>query len=93
MLLERRRSAAGKSLEGTMTGISRAVRNHELAAAYLERAASHHRLSAKHYQAGDHDKGAYDAYIAHACARHAMHLSDEAARLHVEEYPDTVGSG
>jgi hypothetical protein len=76
-----------------MTGINRAVRNHELAASYLERAASHHRLSAKHYQDGDHDKGAYDAYIAHACARHAMHLSDEAARLHVEEYPDTVTPG
>jgi len=69
-----------------METIQRAANNHIRAAEHLERAAHHHREAARHYQAGNHEKAGHQAHIAYGHSRHALHLADEAGRLHAQQF-------
>jgi hypothetical protein len=64
------------------------MEHHESAAEHHESAAEHHREAAKHYKAGDHEKAAHHAHLAHGHGVHASHHAEEAAKHHVEHHDD-----
>jgi hypothetical protein len=56
-------------------------------------AARHHECAAYHYQeaakcekAGDYEKAAHHAYLAHGHNQHAIHWDAEAAKLHADHF-------
>jgi hypothetical protein len=60
--------------------------HHTKAPEHHEHAARHHREAAKHYGAGNHEKAAHHAHVAHGHHLHAEHHEEEAAKHHVEEH-------
>ena len=69
-----------------MESIQRAANSHNRAADHLDQAARHHREAAKHYEAGNNEKAGHHAHIAYGHSRHALHLADEAGRLHAAQF-------
>jgi hypothetical protein len=63
-----------------------AAEHHKKAAEHHEKAAHHHKEAAKHYQAGNHEKAASHAQMAHSSCDEGCEHAAEAAKLHTEQH-------
>src|ERR1017187_9180989 len=67
--------------------MSKAAAAHHLKAVeHHEHAARHHREAAKHHEAGNHEKAAHHAHLAHGHHLHATEYAGEAAKAHIKAY-------
>jgi|ERR1700683_1310370 Flp pilus assembly protein TadD len=65
-------------------GMSKTWEHYHHAGRHHEKAAYHYKEAAKYYQAGELEKAAHHAYLAHGHNQHAIHHDAEAAKLHAE---------
>ena len=57
-----------------------------MAATRHETAVQHNKESANAHEAGDREKAAYHAQVAHGHIAHAKHRPDEASKQHAEDH-------
>ena len=66
--------------------MSDAIKHHQKAAEHFAFAAQHHTEAATHYGAGQHERAAREAYLAHSHYQQGNNHAAKAARLHTRHF-------